>query len=438
MAQPPRIVILGGGFAGAFCAQRLQRLLRAGEAETLLVDRHNYFAFTPLLIETGIGALEPRHSIVPIRSFIGGGRFLMAEVAGVNTDDREIHLRIGGERDRTIGYDHLVVALGTVSNPPDAPALRDALPLKHLADAVALRDRAVRMLEMACAEPDEAVRRRLLHFVVIGGNYTGVEAAGEFQAFLRRAAKRYRTLDPDETRVTLLELGDRLLPGLDDQLADYATRTLRDRGIDVRCNDTIDARDGHRYTLKGGDEIEAGTLIWAAGNAPNPLLDSLDLARDDKGYLLAEPDMRLEGREREWGVGDCAVNPDPDGEPYPATAQLAVRQGKAVAANIARALRGEATRALDYESRGMLAALGCRTGVAKVMGVRVSGFAAWWLWRTVYLMKMPGWGRRLRVAMDWTLDLFTRQDIVELALREREPVREGAAPAEPEPVGASA
>lgn len=437
MAQRSRIVILGGGFAGAFCAQRLCRALHSEEAEVVLVDRHNYFAFTPLLIEAGVGALEPRHTIVPIRSFVGRGRFLMAEVTGVDPSRRSVSALVGGESEIDLAYDHLVLAMGTVSRPPQGPGMDRAMPLKHLSDAVALRDRAVRMLEMASAEPDAQRRRRMLRMIVIGGNFTGVEAAGEFHAFLHRAAKRYPALDPSEVGVTLCELGDRLLDGLDDKLAAYAERSMRARGVDIRLGDTVESYEGDVATLKSGERLGARTIIWAAGNAPNPLLEQIDLPRDEKGYLRAHPDMRIEGCDEVWGVGDCAVNPDPDGNPYPPTAQMAVQQGRAVADNIARALRDRPTKPLAYESKGSLAALGCRTGVAKVMGVCLRGFAAWWLWRTVYLMKMPGWGRRMRVAMDWTLDLFSRQDIVELALRrpeaeERQPdSREPTMPPEP-------
>jgi len=339
MAQRSRIVILGGGFAGAFCAQRLCRALKPEEAEVVLVDRHNYFAFTPLLIEAGIGALEPRHTIVPIRSFVGRGRFLMAEATGVDTSRRSVSALIGGESEIDLAYDHLVLAMGTVSRPPRGPGMERAMPLKHLSDAVALRDRAVRMLEMASAEPDSQRRRSMLRMIVIGGNFTGVEAAGEFHAFLQRAAGRYPSLDPSEVGVTLCELGDRLLDGLDDNLAAYAEQSMRTRGVDIRLGDTVESYQSNVATLASGERLGARTIIWAAGNAPNPLLEKIDLPRDDKGYLRARPDMRIEGCEEVWGVGDCAVNPDPDGSPYPPTAQMAVQQGRAVADNLARPAR---------------------------------------------------------------------------------------------------
>jgi NADH dehydrogenase len=413
-----RIVILGGGFAGAYCARELARHLRGTTRPVLLIDRNNYFVFHPLLVEAGTGHLEPRHTVVGLRAMIRPATFRMAEVVTFDPAAREVLIRIPElGRDERVAYDHLVVALGSVTRLPDVPGLREyAMEMKSLADAIALRDRMVRMLELADACMDQAARRSLLHLVVVGGNFTGAEVAGEFDAFIRSSRRHYRGIGPEDPRVTLVEHADRILPALGPDLGDYAADHMRRRGIDVITGDAAVAIEPGRIRLRSGRTLDARTVIWCAGIAPSPALAAMPLPRDDRGYILCERDLRVRGLTNVWGIGDAAVNPGPDGQAYPATAQHAVRQGIHCARNIACALSGRPTTPCDIVNQGSLAALGCRTGVARVFGVRLSGFWAWWLWRTVYLLKMPGLGRKLRVAMDWTLDLFAAPDPVGLGI----------------------
>ncbi|MEW6335927.1 MAG: NAD(P)/FAD-dependent oxidoreductase [Acidobacteriota bacterium] len=416
--RPARIVILGGGFAGATCARELEPLVRRGDAEVTLINQGNYFVFTPLLVEAGTGALEPRHAVVPLRDFLSAARLRSAEALSVDRERRTVRYRVlGSDADDEIAYDELIVALGSVTRLPDVPGLaRFGFAMKSLPDAVALRDRAIQLLEQAEATRDPERRRALLHFVVVGANFSGVEVAGEFSEFLREAARAYRNLSPAECRVSLLEVAPRILSALDPDLAGYALSKLRARGIDVRLSATIAEITRDHAVLSSGERLDTRTVIWCAGIAPNPLVPRLGLPTDAQGWLLCDPDLRVRGCADVWGVGDCAVNPDPSGRAYPATAQHAVREAIALAANLRRALRGEPTRPCAIRSPGALAALGCRTAVAKIYGVKLSGFPAWFLWRTVYLLKMPGWARRIRVALDWTLGLFFRRQIVQLGI----------------------
>lgn len=416
--QKQRVVVLGGGFAGAYCAQALQRRLRGEDTEVVLLDRHNYFLFSPLLVEAGTGSLEPRHAVVSIRAFLPEAKFKMAELSGVDAERQLVHYRLP-ETDRTesLSYDYLVLALGSVTNLPPVPGLAEfAFEIKSLADAVALRDRAIRMLELADSTEDEGARRALLHFVFMGGNFTGAEAAGEFEVFLREAAKKYSNLNPRDVSVTLIEVTDRLLRALDADLSEYATEKMRRRGIEVLLNESVERITEDTVELRSGRGLEARTVIWCAGIAPSPHLQNVPFPKDERGYLLTERDLRVPDFENVWALGDCAVNPGPSGAPYPATAQHAVRQGKHAAADIVRVMQGKPTSPCDIESTGSLAALGCRTGVARVFGIKLSGFPAWWLWRTVYFLKMPGFARKIRVALDWTFGLFFPRDHVQLGV----------------------
>ncbi len=417
-----RIVILGGGFAGASCAQRLERALRRrDDLDVILIDRHNYFVFTPLLVEAGVGGLEPRHVVVPIRDFLKRCTFRMAEVLRVEPANKSVRYRlIGDEAVQEMTFDHLVVAIGSVARRPNIPGLRDhAFELKSLADAIALRDRAVRMLEYASAVENVQARRQALTFVVIGANYTGVEVAGEFDEFLKSAARRYPNIAPSDCRVVLIEREAGILGTLDEGLARFAQRSLEKRGVEVRLNATVEAVKADSIVLADGESIESRTVIWAAGVSPNPLLQEFGLPLTAGGAIRCARDLRVLESDCIWAIGDAAENPGPDGTPYPATAQHAIRQGAHAARNILEVLAGRATRPCDLVNQGTLAALGCRTGVAKIFGVKLSGFPAWWIWRTVYLLKMPRFARKVRVAIDWTIALFFRRDVVELGVHRR-------------------
>jgi NADH dehydrogenase len=345
----------------------------------------------------------------------------MAEVVGIDLKTQKVTYRMVGETEpRSAEYDHLVVATGSVTALPPVPGLREhAFQIKTLADAVALRDRAVQMLERANVAPDEKTRRALLHFVVVGANYSGVETAGEFNEFLRAGARQYRNLKPADIRVTLVERLPRILPTSAPSLAAYALRKLREAHIDVRLETTVSSIAPSHAVLSNGERLDTHTVVWAAGIAQNPLAKALPVPQDERGYLLCEPDGRVKGHNNLWAIGDCAVNPKPGGGMYPPTAQAAVRQGPALAGNLARVLSGRDPKPLRFIDWGATSAIGCRNAVAEIKGIRLSGLAAWWVWRTIYLMKMPTFSRKVRVAIDWTLALFFRRDVVQLGLHPR-------------------
>jgi NADH dehydrogenase len=325
---------------------------------------------------------------------------------------------------RELSYDDLVICCGSITRLPPIPGLKEhGYEMKSLADALSLRDHAIRLLEAADATRQEQLKHALLQVVVVGSNFTGIEVAGEFSIFLRRAAREFPNLKPDDITITVVEEGPRILLALDEDLAQYAHDQLRARGVKIYLNNSI-AEIGHDYAvLTTGERLATHSVIWCAGIAPHPFITAMSLPKDEKGYLLTQNDLRVPHFENVWAIGDCAVNRNEDGTVQPPTAQHAIQQGEHAAINLMRRLRGEATLPCNIRSKGSLAALGCRTGVAKVFGVKLSGFPAWFLWRTVYLMRMPGLGRKLRVALDWTIGLFFKQDLVQLASpRRRIPV----------------
>jgi NADH:ubiquinone reductase (H+-translocating) len=415
------ILIIGGGFGGAYCAKHLEKLLRREpDVEVHLIDRHNYFVFYPLLVEAGTGSLQPAHSVVPIRSFLKRAHFLMGEVTNVDISAKKLSVRVVNEDDvREMSFDHLVLAMGSVTRLPDVPGLKEyGYTLKTLAQAVALRDRAIHLIEQAsaCDKRDEI--RKLLHLVVVGGNYTGVEVAGEFHEYMQKAIAKYPSLDPNDVKITLMDLNQTILHDLDPELSEWASKHLKERGVELLMGDTVTEIKPDHVKLKSGGTIDTHTVIWAAGIAPSPLLKDIGLPVDKHGYVACEPDLRVKGHENVWGIGDCASNPGPDGKTYPATAQHAVQEGQWCADNIRRVLHGQATTPCQISSKGMIAAFGRFDAVAKVFGLKLHGFLAWFLFRTVYLFKMPGIAHAMRVAIDWTVDLIFGREYVEFGVHQ--------------------
>ena len=416
-----RIVIVGGGFGGAYAAQRLARKARNG-VEVLLIDRQNFLLFYPLLIEAGVGQLEPRHVTVPIRSFLGRrAQFLMAEVENVDLDSQRIAYSVAGvSGSESLHFDHVILAPGSVTRLPNIPGLADhAFQLKSLKDSIEFRDRGIRLLETANATSDENLRRAQLRIVVVGSNFSGIELAGEYHEFLESQAQNYPNIDRSDIQVVVIEYADRILPAIDADLANFAQLNLERRGLTIHTKMSVTEVAEDHVVLTNGQSLPTYTTVWCAGIEPSPLVaKTVGLPLTDRGYIRCDRTTRVEGFDNVWAVGDSASIPDKDGKAYTATAQNASRQGPLAADNVLRSMAGEQLREFEYNPVGSLAAIGCRTAVARVFGLKLAGFVAWWLFRTVYLLKMPSLSRRVRIVIDWTLSLFFKQEPVQLGVHE--------------------
>ena len=413
----PVIAILGGGFAGISVARRLEERLHANEAELVLFGRENFTLFTPMLPEVTSGELEVRHVVTPIRTQLRRTKFLLAEVTAVDVERSTIAYRyvltgIVG----SLGYDHVVFALGSTTSTFGLPGVAENVwALKTLEDADKLRNRLVWLLELADTIDDAERRKRLLTIVVVGGGFTGVETAGEVFELFRSVVRFYRHLRIDDVKMVLLEGGPTLLGGLPPKMGQYARRILERRGVEVVTGDGVTQADALGLTLQSGRRIESETIVWSAGVAPSPSVAHVALEKTKRGAIVTDPQMRASGTANVWALGDCAAIPDGEGGIYPMTAQHAIREGPLLADNVVAALRGEAAKPFVYRSMGMMAALGGRKAVAQLPGGGVlTGFIAWFLWRSYYLLRLPGLDRKLRVAFDWTLEVLFPRDIAEL------------------------
>jgi NADH dehydrogenase len=417
MNQPKRVIILGGGFAGVYTALSLQTIWKRDPAiEIILISRTNYFLMTPLLFEAASGVLEPRHSVNPIRPLFSSARFIQGEVEQVDVNQRSLRIRLAQDESQELTYDHLVFALGGVTNTRLIPGSQHAMTFKTLADAIFLRNHTIQRFERADVESDPAKQREQLSFVVVGGGLVGVELMGELTDFVYHVARVYRRIDPKLIRFDLIESGPRILRELDEDLAEYATRVLQKRGVHVHTGVKVNAIDPDAVHLETGESLRAETIIAATGVIPNPLLADLPLPKDRKGRLIVDGTMQVKDHKELWALGDCAEIPDPQGNPYPPLAQHAIREGAALAENITSAIRERPLKPFVYSSKGTLAALGHFRGVGRVYKIRVKGFLAWWIWRSYYLFRMPKWSRRIRIMLDWTIALFVKNDVVQLDL----------------------
>jgi NADH dehydrogenase len=417
MNSPKRVIILGGGFAGVYTAINLQAIWKNDPAvEIILISRTNYFLMTPLLFEAASGVLEPRHSVNPIRPLFTTARFIQGEVEKVDVPGRTLRIRLAQDESQELSYDHLVFALGGVTNTKLIPGSRYAMTFKTLADAIFLRNHTIQRFERADVESDPQKQREQLSFVVVGGGLVGVELMGELTDFVYHVARVYRRIDPKLIRFDLVESGPRILRELDEDLAEYATRVLQKRGVHVHTGVKVNAIDADAVHLETGESLRAETIIAATGVIPNPLLADLPLPKDRKGRLIVDGAMQVKDHPNLWALGDCAEIPDPQGNPYPPLAQHAIREGAHLAENITSAIRNRPVMPFVYYSKGTLAALGHYRGVGRVYKIRVKGFLAWWIWRSYYLFRMPKWSRRIRIMLDWTIALFVKNDVVQLDL----------------------
>jgi NADH:quinone reductase (non-electrogenic) len=410
-----RVVILGGGFGGLYTALEMERTLaRDPDVEVTLVNHDNFFLFTPMLHEVAASDLDMTHIVNPIRKLLKRVQFFQGDVERIDLHTRTVEVSHGRDHHHhELGYDHLVIGVGNITNYYNLPGLEEhALTMKSLGDAIFLRNRLIQSLEEADFECTEAIKP-LLTIVVAGGGFAGVETIAAVNDFLRDAVAFYKNLDERDLRIVLVHSGSVILPELNEKLGTYAQSKLIQRGIEVKLDTRVAGYRNGIVELSDGAKLPAKTLVWTAGTAPHPILDTVPCAKD-RGRLLANEYMEVPGWPGVWAVGDCASIPDPrTKKPYPPTAQHALRQGRVLARNIEAGLRGASKKPFVFSTVGQLAAIGKRTGVAQVFGFNFSGFVAWWLWRTIYLSKLPRFEKKCRVALDWSLDLLFSKDLVQ-------------------------
>jgi len=409
------VVIAGGGFGGAMAARELERILPRQSTRLVLVNEANFLLYTPFLPEAAAGTLEPRHVVTPLREILDRTYLRLGAIAGHDPVARTVELRTREGDVERLPYDQLLIALGSVSRTLPIPGLDEhAVGFKSLADAIWLRNHVVETLEAANATEDPARRDELLTYVFVGGGYAGLEALAELQDFAADAIERYPRARLHGMRWVLVEATDRVLPEIDAELAEYALRELRGRGIDIRLGTTLEEVHADAARLATGETLPTRTVVWTAGVSPHPSLRQLSLPLDERGRVPVDERLRVQGMDAVWAIGDCAAAPDPRGGLCPPTAQHAVRQGPVAARNIAAELGLGESRPFEYRGSAAFVNLGRYKAVGKIGGRTFRGFPAWWMARTYHMSQIPGAARKARAVIDWTASLPFPRDISEL------------------------
>ncbi|HEX4203254.1 MAG TPA: NAD(P)/FAD-dependent oxidoreductase [Ktedonobacteraceae bacterium] len=413
-----RIVIVGGGFAGMATAEYLERLFGADPTVSLtLVSASNSLLFTPMLAEVAGGSLEAMHICTPLRTSLRRTHVVYGQVEHIDVEQKRLLLapEVPSPQQSEVCFDHLVLAVGGVSNFLGLKGVEEiAFDFKSVVDAMRIREQVLHLLELADREPDPAQRKAMLTFVIVGAGFAGVELAGALNDLVRGALFSYPNLTPADVQVMVVHAHDHILPELSPSLGDYALQRMMARGVTFKLKTRLlDAQEGV-VRLQPQEEIRAETLIWAAGSRPHPLVQTLSAAHDPRGALLVDHCLAVPGLTGIWALGDCArVTDGKTGKPCPPTAQFALREAKTLAHNIHAGVHQRPLKPFHFEALGLLCVVGYQTACAEIKGWRFSGFLAWLLWRGIYLSKLPGVERKLRVLSDWILELFFPRDIVQ-------------------------
>src|SRR5580692_7909946 len=406
------VVIIGGGFAATKCAKTLRKKLSRDSCHIVLFSRENHMVFHPLLADVVGASLHADSAAATLRQMLHGIECRTDVINGIDVKAAQVEYQQDeGQIDRT-SYDHLVIACGADSNLAMIPGMSDhAFPFKTMRDAILLRAHIIRQLEKA--EACDSLERRKFHlsFVIIGGGFSGVELAGEVNDLIRESTRFYRNFTSDQVRVTLVHSGDQILPEVSPTLRDFALKKMERVGIEVLLNTRATAATPEGVGFPDGSLIRAATVVCTIGTTAAQIVEHFDV-RKERGRIVTDPDMRLNGLQNVWAVGDCAYITNAfDNKPSPTTGQFAEREGRQAAENIVRVLRGEPTRPFYFKPLGQLCSIGGRRAVAEMFGFRVSGILAWFMWRGVYLLKLPSWSRRIRVGTDWAWDLIFPRDL---------------------------
>ena len=417
------VLIAGGGYVGMYTALRLQKVLRSelkrGEVKITVVDPRSYMTYQPFLPEAAAGSVEPRHVVVPLRRVLPKVDVITGRVLSINHASKTARIEPRAGESYDLAYDVLVSALGSVARTLPIPGLAEqGIGFKQVEEAIALRNHVLDRLDLAASTDDEEVRRRALTFVFVGGGYAGVEALAELQDMAWYAVSRYyEDFKPEDMRWVLVEAANRILPEVGEDLGRYTVDRLREAHIDVKLETRLESCvDGH-VVLSDGTKVDSDTVVWTAGVKANPVLAKTDLPLDEKGRIRTRTDLRIEGLDDAWAAGDSAAVPDVTGAPGALTtpsAQHALRQAKLLASNIATVLHGGKPSDYRWKHLGSLASLGLHKGAAQLMGFKIKGWPAWFLHRSYHLLQMPTLNRKIRIALDWTLALFFRREVVSL------------------------
>jgi NADH dehydrogenase FAD-containing subunit len=471
--HPKKILILGGGFSGVEVLRRLQdRFQNDVSVDITMVSKDNFFLFTPMLHEVASGMIETRHIVTPIRAFCNRAKFYAAKVKSIDLKNRQVQIEsplssrsivnanssnlegaalpsyqeqeqgsshvllsnLGKAQLSNLSYDYLVIALGSETKFFDmADIEKHALTIKSWNDAIVIRNHVIHQLEQAelllrerpfsdkknGSDSDITNKENLLTCVVVGGGFAGVETAGELNDFLRDSVKDYyHNIEPKDIRVIIIQSGNRLLPEMSEELSKFALQKLTQSGVEVLLNARVTGATATSVKLKNGRSIPTNTIIWSGGVAPNPITEELTCEHDKKsGRIITNKHLEAQGYPGVFAIGDCAFIIDPNtGDPYPPTAQHAIREGTVVAKNIISLIEGKPgnKKVFDYKTKGMMASIGKRNGVGAILGIEVQGFIAWWVWRMYYLANLPTLQKKIRVMADWTLDIFFKRDVTML------------------------
>jgi NADH:ubiquinone reductase (H+-translocating) len=424
MTAPLRVVCLGGGFVAVYLARKLRRAIRRNEVELTVVSRDNFHAFHGFVPEMIAGKLQPGQVASAARRIFPPAHFRNAEVEMVDLERKSVTIsRILDGKQYELAWDHLVLGLGVLDDVNLYPGLAEhAMTLRDYSDELTVRNHLIGMLEMAAIESDPEERRRLLTFVVAGGNFGGVEVASEIRELLDHLLRReFRGIPGEEARVILIHSGDRILPELlvrQPGLVSYAERILAGRGIETRLQTRLQAATPEAAILSTGERIATRTIISCTGSVPVPVVAALGLQKDDRGRVVTDACLRAEGRSDVWAAGDCAAVPHPKGGTCPPLALYAMAHGKQVARNLSRIARGQPLETYRFTGLGDSCSLGGRRAVGHLKGIPLYGFPAWLLWRGFLLRFVPSWDRRIRIVVDWALWPFVGRDIVNLQVRQ--------------------
>jgi NADH:ubiquinone reductase (H+-translocating) len=420
-SEPIRILILGGGYVGMYTALRLQSKLGRNEASVTVVDPQPHMTYQPFLPEAAAGSVEPRHVVVPLRRVLKRCHVITASVTEIQHADKTVTVHDPHTGTRALGYDVLVVALGSVSRLLPIPGLAEqGISLKTVGEAIYLRNHVLAKMDAADASTDPELRKRLLTCTFVGGGFAGVEALAELEDMARYATRYYENIAPDDISWVLVEAAGRVMPEVSEKMGVYVVKALEERGIRVYLNTLLKSIENGHAMLSDGTEFDTDTLVWNAGVKANPVLKDSDLPLDERGRIRATAHLQVDGLPGVWAAGDCAAVPDLSKTDQDATAtcapsaQHAVRQANQLAKNLIASLRGHPTREYRHAYAGSVAGLGLYQGVADVYGFKARGFLAWFMHRTYHVSRMPTFNRKLRIIIDWTLALLFRREVVSM------------------------